>query len=161
KLAMQHVDHMTERERYRIRGLYYLQTGNWEKCIEENNELVKQYPADNIGHNNLFVCYQSVHNTPKELEELKRSLAVSPNNINLRANLALYLSYIGDFSESEREAQTALKANPAYEAGYAALAYAQVGQGQLAEAIKTYQQLEKVSDLGKAFAAPGLADIAV
>src|SRR5215469_15746080 len=29
KLAMEHVDRMTERERYRIRGYYYLQTGNW------------------------------------------------------------------------------------------------------------------------------------
>jgi len=31
KLAMEHVDRMTERERYRIRGLYYLRSENWEK----------------------------------------------------------------------------------------------------------------------------------
>jgi tetratricopeptide (TPR) repeat protein len=160
KTAMEHVDRMTERERYRVRGLYYLMTENWEKCIEENSELVKQYPADNIGHNNLAICYTGAHNTPKAIEEFKRSLEVSPNN-QKRVNLALDLSYTGDFSAAEQEARTVLKSNPALETGYAALAYAQIGQGQLSEAIQTFQQLEKVSSFGQSMAAPGLADIAL
>ena len=160
KLAMEHVDRMTERERYRIRGYYYLQTENWEKCVEEYSELVKQYPADNIGHNNLSICYKGEHNTPKAMEELRRSLEVSPNN-DQRTNLALDLAYTGDFQAAEQEARKVLQANPGFETGYAALAYAQVGQGQLAEAIKTYQQLEKVSDYGQSGAAQGLADIAL
>jgi len=161
KLAMQHVDRMTERERYRVRGLYYLSVGNWDKCIEENSELVRQFPADNVGHNNLSICYKGEHNTPKAIEELRRSLAVSPNNNQLRVNLALYLSYTGDFPAAEQEARTVLQANPSFDTGYAALAYAQVGQGQLGEAVKTYQQLEKVSSFGQSMAAAGLADIAL
>src|SRR5207248_4755536 len=35
KLAMAHVDRMTERERFRIRGQYYIRTENWPKCVEE------------------------------------------------------------------------------------------------------------------------------
>ena len=46
KLAMAHVDRMTERERYRVRGLYYFATSNYPKCIEEYGELVKRFPAD-------------------------------------------------------------------------------------------------------------------
>jgi tetratricopeptide (TPR) repeat protein len=161
KLAIEHVDRMTERERYRIRGLYYLETQNWEKCVEEYSELVKQYPADNIGHNNLSLCYDSQHNTLKAMEELQRSLEISPQDQLLRTNLALDLSYTGDFSAAEREARTALQSNPSSETGYAALAYAQVGQGQLAQAIETYRQLQKISSLGQSMAAPGLADIAV
>jgi tetratricopeptide (TPR) repeat protein len=161
KLAMQHVDRMTERERYRVRGLYYLSVGNWDKCIEENSELVRQFPADNAGHNNLSICYKGEHNTPKAIEELRRSLAVSPNNNQLRVNLALYLSYTGDFQGAEREARTVLQANPSFDTGYAALAYAQVGQGQLDDAIKTYKQLEKVSSFGQSMAAGGLADTAL
>src|SRR6267378_6602363 len=53
KLAMEHVDRMTDRERYRVRGLYYGTSGNWQKCAEEYTQLVKAYPGDNIGHNNL------------------------------------------------------------------------------------------------------------
>jgi len=161
KLAMEHVDRMTERERFRIRGLYYLSTENWTKCVEEYSELVKQYPADNIGHNNLSVCYRSLHNTPKAIEELQRALEVLPHNQLARVNLALYLSYTSDFSESEREAKKVLEANPSYEVAYVALASSQIGQGQLAEAIKTYEQLDKVSSLGQTFVAPGLADIAI
>lgn len=161
KLAMAHVDRMTERERYRIRGLYYLRTENWEKCVEEYSDLVKQFPADNAGHNNLSICYKGLHNTPKAIDELQRALEVLPHNQPARVNLALYLSYTGDFPAAEREARTVLQANPSYGTAYAALAYAQVGQGQLAEAIKTYQQLEKISDLGESLAAPGFADIAL
>jgi serine/threonine protein kinase/tetratricopeptide (TPR) repeat protein len=160
KLALQHVDRMTERERYRIRGLYYLMTENWQKCIEENSELTKQYPADNMGHNNLSICYKSEHNTPKAIEELKRSLEVAPNN-QLRVNLALYLSYTGDFQAAEREARAVLQVNPNFETGYAALAYAQIGQDQFDTAIQTYQRLERTSSFGQSMAAPGLADIAI
>ena len=160
KLAMEHVDRMTERERYRIRGLYYLQTGNWEKCVDEYSELVKQYPADNNGHNNLSICYMSEHNTPKAIEEVRRSLEVSPNN-DQRANLALYLAYTGDFPSAEQEARKVLQVNPSFETGYAALAYAEVGQGKLADAIETNRQLEKVSSFGQSVATQGLADIAL
>jgi len=160
KLVMEHVDRMTERERYRIRGYYYLMTENWEKCVEEYSELVNQYPADIFGHNNLAICYRGEHNTPKAIEELRRSLEVSPNN-ELRNNLALYLAYTGDFPTAEQEARKVLQANPSYETAYAALAYAEVGQGKLAEAMETNRQLEKVSSLGQSMAAQGLADIAL
>ncbi len=161
KLAMEHVDRMTERERYRIRGLYYLRTQNWEKCIEENGQLVKQYPADNLGHNNLAYCYIAVNNAVQARDELQRVVEILPHNLMARVNLALLMSHTGDFPAAEREARTVLEGNPSYEKGYVGLAYAQLGQGQLAEAIKTYQQLEKISNLGQALAAPGLADIAL
>jgi tetratricopeptide (TPR) repeat protein len=161
KLAMEHVDRMTERERYRIRGLYYLDTENYEKCIEENSALVKQYPADNIGHNNLSICYLGLNNLPKAVEELQRALEVLPNNQFARVNLALDLAYTGDFTGAEREARTVLKVNPSYTQAYVALAFAQVGQGHLAEAIKTYQDLQKIGDQGQSIAFQGLADIAL
>ena len=121
---------------------------------------MKQYPADNIGHNNLSICYKGEHNTPKAIEELRRSLEVSPNN-DIRANLALDLAYTGDFQAAEQEARKVLQANPGFEIGYAALAYAEVGQGKVAEAIQTNRQLEKVSSYGQSMAAQGLADIAL
>ena len=53
KLAMEHVDRMTERERYRNRGLYYHITGDWQNCVQEYTQLVTRYPADRVGQNNL------------------------------------------------------------------------------------------------------------
>ncbi len=130
-------------------------------CVQENNELVKQYPADNVGHTVLSYCYKGLHNTPKVIEELQRALEILPNNQIARMNLALSMSFAGDFPAAEREARVVLQANPSYEKAYVGLAYAQVGQGQLAEAIKSYRQLEKIGKLGQSLAAPGLADIAL
>jgi tetratricopeptide (TPR) repeat protein len=161
KLAMEHVDRMTERERYRIRGLYYLRTENFEKCVEENRELVKLYPADNIGHNNLSVCYLGLHDIPKASEELQRALDILPNNQFARVNLALYRAYAADFPASEREAKTVLQANPSSPEAYLALAFAQLGQGRLEEAVTTYKQLATTGSVGESYAAQGLADMAL
>src|SRR4029077_4090463 len=154
-------DRMTERERYRSRAMYYPRTRNWGKCVEEYGALVKQYPADLAGHINVNYCYENLNNLPKVVEELQHSLEILPQNQPSRANLALSLSYMGDFSVSERESRKVWQGNPSYEKAYRGLAYAQVGQGQIAEAIKTYQQLEKVSNVGESSAASGMADIAL
>ena len=68
KLAMEHVDRMTERERYRTRGLYYAVDGNWQKCVDEYSEFVSRYPADKIGNGNLGACYAQLRNFPKAVE---------------------------------------------------------------------------------------------
>ena len=77
KLAMEHVDRMTERERYRIRGIYYIRTGNWQKCVEEYSQLTKQFPSDNIGQNNLASCYARLGNMTQAMEEGRRAFRIS------------------------------------------------------------------------------------
>jgi tetratricopeptide (TPR) repeat protein len=160
KLALAHVDRMTERERSRTRGLYYRKIGDLQKCVDEYGELVRQYPADNVGHLNLANCYSDLRNMPKALEEERRAVEISPKAAMQRRNLALIAAYAGNIQTAEREAQAALQLNPAYEKAYLPLAYAQILQGQLPQAADTYRRLEKVSRLGASFATSGLADIA-
>lgn len=161
KLAMEHVDRMTDRERYRIRGLYYSSTANWQHCVEEYSDLVKQYPADVIGHNNLARCYKHLRDLPRAIEQLRRAVQILPNNLTSRTNLSLYASYAGDSEAAEREARAVLQLNPSYENAYVALAYTQLVKGQAGEAIETYRRLEKISKMGSSLAAPGLADLAL
>ncbi len=161
KLAMEHVDRMTERERYRTRGAYYVTIGNFQKCVEEYGALVSQYPADNIGHNNLAVCYSELRNMPKAVEEAQRAVEISPKGAMQRMNFSLYASYAGDFRIGEREARAVQQLNPSYEKGYLTLAYAQLGQGQLPQAAETYRKLEKLSSAGASMAASGLANLAL
>lgn len=158
KLAMQHIDRMTERERYRLRGWYYLDDGNWQKCVEEYSELVKKYPGDNIGHNNLAICHSQLRNWPKAVEEIRQDVNVRPQASGL-ANLALFSSYSGDFQSGEREARRLHELMPSYEYGYLSLAFAQVGQGELTQATQTYQKLQSVSAVGASMAASGFADL--
>jgi serine/threonine protein kinase len=161
KLAMEHVDRMTERERYRVRGQYYIRIENWQKCIEEYSELLKQYPADNIGQGNLAACYARVLNMPKAMEEARLGLQSAPKDVAARMNFTLYACYATDFQSCEAGAHEVLQLNPAYEEAFLVLAYAQMGQNQVPQATATYQKLEKLSAWGSSLGASGLGDVAL
>jgi eukaryotic-like serine/threonine-protein kinase len=142
-----------------LRGFYYLYNGNWQKCVEEYNELVTRYPSDNIGHNNLATCYSQLRDWPKAIEQAREDVKIHPEAAGL-GNLALFSSYGSDFQGGEREARRLQQMIPSFEYGYLSLAFAQIGQGQLEQAAESYRQMAKVSSLGASMAASGLADLA-
>ena len=158
--AMEHVDHMTDRERYRVRGLYYATSGNWQKCTEEYTQLVKAYPGDNIGHNNLAVCLSGLRNLPKAIEEARLDNEMHPNTL-AHLNIAMFLSFSGDFQGGERESREVQQRYPTNEYGYVALAFAQLAQGQLQQASDTYSTLKKLSPHAASLSNLGLADLAL
>jgi len=159
KLAMEHVDRMTDRERYRVRGLYYFATSNWQKCIDEYGDLVKHFPADDIAQMNLAGCYVSLRKTPEAIAAARRAVEIVPKGALQRVVLSFQSSYGGDFAAGEREARTAVGLNPSFLA-YLALAEAQLGLGQMSQATETYHKLEAVNAMGASLAASGLADVA-
>jgi tetratricopeptide (TPR) repeat protein/predicted Ser/Thr protein kinase len=161
KLAIAHVDRMTERERYRVRGQYYIRTENWQKCIEEYSELLKQYQADNIGYTNLALCYGRSLNMARAMEVAQQAVQITPRNLLTRMNSALYACYASEFETCEKEGREALQLNPSYEEGYFAIGYAQLGQNRLTDAAETYQQLSKMGPWGASLAACGLANLAM
>jgi len=161
KLAMAHVDRMTDRERYRIRGQYYIQTENWQKCVEEYSELLKKYPADNIAQDNLAACFGGLHNMPRAMEEARRAVQIAPKDLVARINFSLYACYAGEFQTCEREAREVQKLNPSSEDGFLILAYAQLGQGQLPQATETYHGLQRLGARGASLASAGLANLAL
>jgi serine/threonine protein kinase/tetratricopeptide (TPR) repeat protein len=161
KLAMVHVDRMTERERYRIRGSYYIWTENWQGCVEEYSDLIKQFPVDNTGHSNLAACYARMLDMPKAMEAARQGLEIAPNNVLARMNFALYACYAADFKSCESGAKEVLKLNPKYEEGFLVLAYSQLGQGLLPQASDAYQKLEKLSPYGASLAASGFGDLSL
>jgi len=162
KLAMQHIDGMTERERYRVRGLYYLGSGNWQKCVEEYGELTKNYPGDNIGHTNLALCYSQMRNWKKAIEETRLDVDINPQHPSALGlgNLALFSSYGSDFQGGEEAAARLQQILPSFEYGYLSMAFAQLGKGDSVKAAESYRKLSTISDLGASMAAAGLADLA-
>src|SRR5262249_21033835 len=159
KQAMARLDRMTDREKFRTRGGYYLMMHESRKAIEEYNSLVQQYPSDQGGHTNLALAYFYLRDMPNALQEAHRSLEVSPNSLLERNNLALYAIYAGDFVTGEKEAQTVLAKNPDYLSAYGALAMAQAGQGHMSDASATYGKLATLGARGSSMAAIGVADL--
>jgi len=68
-------DHVSDRERFYIQGTFYLQSEKtYDKAIEAYNELLKLYPDDFIGNNNLGFLYA-------DLEEWNKAIAMHEVNI--------------------------------------------------------------------------------
>jgi tetratricopeptide (TPR) repeat protein/predicted Ser/Thr protein kinase len=158
-LALKYVDNMTERERYRDRGLYYLTTGDWQNCVQIYTQLVSDYPADRVGQNNLASCYVQLRDAPKALAAAQQAVNIVPKGVGPRVNLAFISAFAGDFAASEKEARTALGINPSAAQGYLVLAEAQLGQGQIDKAAATYHQLANFGPVAASTATAGLADL--
>jgi len=159
--ALKHIDRMTERERYRTRATFYLVTGDYQKCTDEYGALVARFSSDVAAHANLGLCYSALRNFPKALEEMGRAAEILPKRAPYRFNHALYQAYSGNFSAAESEVQAAFRLNPTFDRGYLTLAYAQLGQNQIDQALASYRNLEKANARGASMAASGFADIAV
>ena len=155
--ALRYLDGMTERERYGVRGFFYRMTGDYQQCVNEYGELIARYAADVVGHNQRALCLSKLRDMRGAVEGMRRVVDLLPSQVIFRDNLALYANYAGDFQMAEQEART-IQEPDAYTT--LALAFAQLGQGQFAQAMATYQELEVINALGASFAASGLADLA-
>jgi tetratricopeptide (TPR) repeat protein len=158
KQAITHIDHMTERERFRTRAFLHLLTGDQQKCVDEYSTLLARYTSDTGAYNNMAVCLTQLRNMPKALEEVRRAVAILPKRATYHVNLSLYSSYDGDFQTAAKEAAAVLKLNSSYATGFLALAFSSLGQDQLTQAAEAYHKLEKFS---ASDAATGLADLAM
>ena len=161
KLALSHLDRMTERERFRTRGAYYIMQGDQQKCIDEYKALVARFPSDTAGHNNLALCYTQLRKMQPAIEEMQRAVDISPRHAMFRNNLALFNAYAGLFEPAEQHSKTAQQLNPSYAKSFLALAFAQLGNGQTAEAAATYGRLAQLGPRQASLATNGLADLAI
>jgi serine/threonine protein kinase/tetratricopeptide (TPR) repeat protein len=159
KQALARIDRMTDRERFRTRGGYYLLTRNADKARDEFQALVDRYPADTAGLANLALADFYKRDMANAVEVGRKASQIYPNNVVRLNNLALFEMYASDFKSAEREARSVLEKNPAREKAFIVLAIAQGAQGQPDQARATYAKLEQVSDTGRSMAASGLADL--
>lgn len=156
-LAMEHVDRMTERERYRFRGQYYMNMGDWQKCVDEYTQLMERYPVDRVGQNNLASCLASARRVPQAVEAARRAVELVPKGAGQRFNLSFISVFAGDFEAGEREARATMELAPSLGLAFLPLAEAQLGQGRLQQAAGSYRELEKSNP---SVAVVGLADLA-
>src|SRR5262249_48460620 len=158
KEAVGHLDGMTERERYRTRGIFYMITGDDQQCVKEFSDLVARYAADVGARNNLALCQTYMRNLPQALDEMRQAVKILPKRTLYRENLALYATYSSDSAAAEQEIRRLPQPSVF---GLSALAYSQLLQGQIAQATETYQAIGKVDELGPSYMASGIADIAL
>ena len=161
--ALSLMDRMTEREKYRTLGGYYLgSVQNYEKAVENYAALVKAYPADSGGHGNLALAYFYLRDFAKALEEGRRGVEITPKNMIQRNNVALYAMYAGDFATAAAEAKKVLAEQPSYREAYLSIAMEAVARGDLQAAAHAYEEMAKAAGpRGVSLASMGRADLAM
>ncbi len=158
--ALKLVDRMSEREKYRTLGTYYMSVArNYEKAIENYETLVKLYPADDGGHGNLGLAYLYTGNLKRATEEARQVLEIYPNQWVQRYNYSMYLMYAGNFEAAVTEGARVLKEAPSFELAFLPVALSKAAMGDFDAAFATYDQLEKSSASGASLARFGRADL--
>ena len=159
KEAVRHLDGMTERERYRTRGLFYYITGDYQACTKEYSDLLSRYSADVAARNNLALCLTFMRDIPRALAEMRQALKILPNRVLYRENLALYAGYNSDAGTAQQEAEVI---KPPTLFSLVAVAFAHLLKGELPQATETYESLGEVAgEHGGSFTASGIGDIAL
>jgi tetratricopeptide (TPR) repeat protein len=156
--ALKYVGKMTEGERFLVRGNYYKVTGDLKQCVEEYGQLIKRYSADTAAHNQRAICLVKLRNMPEAIKEMREAVAILPNHMTYRGNLALFADYAGDFATAEKEVRSIKE--PSARA-LQALPLSLLGQGRLQEATEAYQKLASMGAWGASFGAAGLGDLAL
>ncbi|MFC2157608.1 protein kinase [Acidobacteriota bacterium] len=158
--AMAHVAQMTEREKYRTRGVWFLMTGNYQKSIEEYTALLEIYPADLAAQMNLAMSYFFARDMERAVEEAHKSVKLNPSDLGARFNLSLYAIGLGDFKQAEEVAQGILDKNLDYVEAYVSYSLASIGLGKFDEALDFYNRMESLGPRGETLANYGKADLA-
>jgi eukaryotic-like serine/threonine-protein kinase len=161
KLAMSKIDRMTDREKYRTRGAYYLMERDYDKAIEQFKALEKQFPADSAGIGNLALADFYARNMSGAVDEERRVVALYPDNVLYLNNYGLFAMYAGDFDTAIHESEGLLKLNPGFEKAYICLGISQLAQGDETAAAETYRKVAPLSAWGASASAVGLADMAL
>jgi hypothetical protein len=156
--AMRHLDGMTERERYRARGLYYYLTNDYGACVKEYGGLIAKYSADAAARNNRALCLTHLRDLPTAVAEMRAVVRLLPNRPLYRENLALYAAYSGDFAAVEQAVQEMPQPGLF---GLLARAFAELGQGNRPKATETYQTIGRIDEEGASYMVSGLGDLAI
>jgi tetratricopeptide (TPR) repeat protein len=160
KKALALVDRMTEREKGRTLGTYYLTVaGNYEQAIDTLRTHVALYPADAAAYTNLSTAYARVGNMAESAAASRRATEITPRNLLRRYNYALHSMYAGDLTVAVGEAERVLAQDPGYEVAYLTLALSALLQDDPSKAAENYGKLEKVNSVGASLSAMGLADL--
>ena len=160
KKALEKIDRMTDREKFRVRGQYYLFARNAPKAIEEFTALINKYPSDGAGLSNLANAHSQVRQFDQAVAIGSRVAALYPKNPLRQANAALYAMYAGKFEDAIAGGKKAAELNPTYALAFVSQGLASEALGKYDDAIAAYKQLAALPG-SQGRAALGMADLAM
>jgi tetratricopeptide (TPR) repeat protein/predicted Ser/Thr protein kinase len=160
KRALGLVDRMSEREKYRTMGGYYVGVANnFEQGIASFEKLTTQFPADAAAWTNLSTGYKRIGKMAEAADASRRAVEISPENLLRRYNYSANLLAAGDFTTSAAEAEKVVQKDSTFVYAYLPLALTALLRGDSGKAAETYSRLEKLGDTGSSLGKIGQADL--
>jgi len=101
QMAIKLTDRISERERLRIKGDFYVQSGTYDKAIEIYKKLLELYPEDWIGNNSLGIIYNQLEERDKAIERLEVNVANKVENPYSYENIAWAYRAKGMYEKAE------------------------------------------------------------
>jgi tetratricopeptide (TPR) repeat protein/predicted Ser/Thr protein kinase len=161
QMAMSRIDQMTEREKFRTSGGYYLFRQDYQKAIEQYNSLIQKYPGDNAGYGNLAFAYFGARKMAEAMEAAEKAAALTPQDLITYYNLGWYALAAGHFERAKDAELIVIKDNPQDEEAHIVLGLIELASGRTGEAVDSYKKLASLGPSAAARATAGLADLAV
>jgi tetratricopeptide (TPR) repeat protein len=96
-----HLDGLSERERLRTQGMYYLfESENYGKALEHMQALLKISPLEVAAINNAALARCNLLDFKGAVESMSKAVSMAPEEPFYRVNLALYCMYAGEFDRA-------------------------------------------------------------
>jgi class 3 adenylate cyclase/tetratricopeptide (TPR) repeat protein len=93
---------VSERERFGIEGVYYLQaTGELEKAAQTYEMWQQTFPRENVPYTDIAFISASLGNWEKTLEECREAMRLEPNDVLNYANLGNAYANLNRLDEAE------------------------------------------------------------
>jgi tetratricopeptide (TPR) repeat protein len=151
---------MNRRERLRTEGVYAARVlQDYVRADQIYRTLVSEYPADTAARNNLAVSDFMLLRFADAFEQGRLAVAMSPNYVSARVNLALYAMYDGQFDSAAEHAEYALRLNDKASKAYIALGVAAAVRGRNDEAQGWYDKMRTTTAQGAWLSELALADL--
>ena len=159
-LATRLTQHVTERERLKIFGDYYLQIKDFSKAISYLKTLCEEYPLDVPAHINLGQAYLSEYRFQEAISETKTALALQ-SSVGTLNNLAEIHFLAGDTGESMNITNEVLKAHPHESRALYNMARCHLVRREYPEALRYFNTLIETGGSAESRGRTGLADLAI
>lgn len=160
--AVARLDTMTERERLRTLGTYYLKvTRDYEKAVENYYALVEAFTADYVGYESLAVSYFFTLDFENALRAGRAAMGLYPNNQLNRCKYTLLAMYASDFDTAVAEAMKVRKSDRTCYKAWLPVAMQAIADGDLDTARDAYRRMADSSTRAASIARLGLADVEI
>ena len=159
--ALARLDRMTDREKFRTRGSYYLFARKPDLAVQEFTALVKAFPADSTGLTNLSLASFYQRDMAQALEQGRRAAAIFPKNVLRRVERRALRDVRRQVRGGDQRSRRGPSAQPDAPQGLRRAGRCRCWRSTASRRrTATYDQLAAIGPAGDSFAAAGRADLA-